>query len=152
MCPANEVMTYHTTNRDGYREYKSNPAKCAQCPYLAQCTASKDHVKQVTRHIWADYLEHVEENRYTYGVREWYELRKETTERTFAQAKELHSFRYTQMYGKARMEMKAVLTFACINLRKLAKRRWRIRLNRVMTVLSFLIFPISSKNPTCVAA
>jgi len=152
LCPANEVLIYHTTNRDGYREYKSDPAKCAQCPYLSQCTASKDHVKMVTRLVWADYLEHVEENRYTYGIREWYELRKETTELDFAQAKELHGFRYTQMYGKAQMEMKAALTFACINLRKLAKKRWRTRLNRVMTVLSALLFFKSSKNPTCAAA
>jgi len=34
---------------------------------------------------------------------------------------ENHGFRYTQMYGKARMEMKVGLTFACMNLKKLAK-------------------------------
>ncbi len=77
LCPADEVLTYRTTNRDGYREYKSDPSKCAHCPYLSQCTASKDHVKLMTRHIWAEYLEHAEENRYTHGIREWYELRKE---------------------------------------------------------------------------
>ncbi|WP_418630884.1 hypothetical protein, partial [Waltera sp.] len=36
-------------------------------------------------------------------------------------AKENHGFRYTQMIGKARMEMKVGLTFACMNLKKLAK-------------------------------
>ena len=36
-------------------------------------------------------------------------------------AKENHNFRYTQMYGKARMQMKVGLTFACMNLKKLAK-------------------------------
>ena len=35
--------------------------------------------------------------------------------------KEQHGFRYTQYVGKARMEMKAGLTFACMNLKKLAK-------------------------------
>ena len=34
---------------------------------------------------------------------------------------EQHGFRYTQYIGKARMEMKAGLTFACMNLKKLAK-------------------------------
>ena len=34
---------------------------------------------------------------------------------------EQHGFRYTQYKGKARMEMKAGLTFACMNLKKLAK-------------------------------
>ena len=50
-----------------------------------------------------------------------YKKRKETIERIFGTAKEYHGFRYTQMYGKARMEMKAGLTFACMNLKKLAK-------------------------------
>ena len=44
----------------------------------------------------ADALEEAEENRYTYGIREYYKLRKETIERDFALAKELHGFRYTQ--------------------------------------------------------
>ena len=30
-------------------------------------------------------------------------------------------FRYTQQYGKARMEMKVGLTYACMNLKKLAR-------------------------------
>ena len=50
-----------------------------------------------------------------------YQLRKETIERIFGTAKEQHGFRYTQYVGKARMEMKAGLTFACMNLKKLAK-------------------------------
>ena len=50
-----------------------------------------------------------------------YRLRKETIERLFGTAKENHGFRYTQMYGKARMEMKVGLTYACLNLKKLAK-------------------------------
>jgi len=36
-------------------------------------------------------------------------------------AKEAHGFRYTQQYGKARMEMKVGLTYACMNLKKLAR-------------------------------
>ena len=54
-------------------------------------------------------------------MKEVYGRRKETIERIFATAKENHGFRYTQMYGKARMEMKVGLTFACMNLKKLAK-------------------------------
>lgn len=127
ICPANEILSYHTTNRDGYKEYCSDPKICKHCPHLAQCTACRTHIKTVTRHVWAEYIEQADENRYTYGIRQWYPLRKETIERDFAQAKELHGFRYTQMYGKVRMEMKSALTFACINLKKLAKKRWMDR-------------------------
>lgn len=55
------------------------------------------------------------------GMKDLYALRKETIERLFDTAKENHGFRYTQMYGKTRMEMKVGLTFACMNLKKLAK-------------------------------
>ena len=41
--------------------------------------------------------------------------------RLFGTAKEHHGFRYTQMVGKAKMETKVGLTFACLNLKKLAK-------------------------------
>ncbi len=119
ICPNNQVLNYSTTNRDGYREYKSCGSTCADCPYLAQCTNSRNHVKVVTQHIWDGYMERAEELRCTLGMKELYSHRKETIERIFGTAKENHGFRYTQMYGKARMEMKAGLTFACMNLKKL---------------------------------
>jgi len=127
ICPNNELLSYSTTNREGYREYKSDPCRCVNCPYLAKCTESQNHTKIITRHIWAEYVEQAEENRDTYGIREYYDYRKETIERVFAAAKEFHGFRYTQQFGKARMEVKAALTFACINLKKLAKKRWKTR-------------------------
>ena len=121
ICPNNQVLAYRTTNREGYREYKSCGQICENCPYLEQCTHSKDHVKLVTRHVWEDYMETCEDIRYTDGMKELYSHRKETIERIFGTAKENHGFRYTQMYGKARMTMKVALTFACMNLKKLAK-------------------------------
>ena len=65
-------------------------------------------------------MEMCEEIRHIIGNKEKYQKRKETIERLFGTAKENHGFRYTQMYGKARMEMKVGLTFACMNLKKLA--------------------------------
>ena len=125
ICPNNQVLKYSTTNRDGYREYKSCGGQCAGCPYLSQCTESKNHVKTVTRHIWEDYMEQCEDIRHTSGMSDLYKLRQETIERIFGTAKENHGFRYTQMFGKAQMEMKAGLTFACMNLKKLAKMKQR---------------------------
>ena len=89
------------------------------------CTASKDHIKVVTRHIWEPYLEQCEDIRYTIGMSDLYKLRKETIERLFGTAKENHGFRYTQLKGKAKMEMKVGLTYACLNLKKLARMKQR---------------------------
>lgn len=121
ICPNDQHLEYSTTNRDGYREYKSNGHICKGCPYLSQCTNSQNHVKVFTRHIWEDYMETCEDIRHTLGMKELYKKRKETIERLFGTAKENHGFRYTQMYGKARMEMKVGMTFACLNLKKLAR-------------------------------
>lgn len=121
ICPNNCTLEYSTTNRDGYREYKSYGKICEACPYLEQCTLSKNHVKVITRHVWEDYIEKCEDIRHTSGMKELYAQRKQTIERIFGTAKENHGFRYTQMIGKARMEMKAGLTYACMNLKKLAK-------------------------------
>lgn len=102
-----QILTYRTTNREGYREYKSDKNICKTCPYLSRCTESKEHEKQISRHIWEEYLETSEDIRYTLGNKEIYMLRKETIERLFGSAKERHGFRYMQYIGKARMNMKA---------------------------------------------
>ena len=134
ICPENQVLSYSTTNRDGYREYKSRGYICCNCPQKSKCTESKDHVKVVTQHVWERYIEKAEDIRHTLGNKEIYQKRKETIERIFGTAKEHHGFRYTQYIGKARIEMKAGLTFACMNLKKLAK----ILVMRNRKLLSFI--------------
>jgi transposase len=120
LCPENKTISYSTTNREGYKEYKSNNNYCSTCPSLSRCTHSKNHVKVVTRHVWEEYIEEVEDIRHQIDSKETYNKRKETIERIFGDAKENHGMRYTHYIGKARMKMKIGLTFACINLKKLA--------------------------------
>lgn len=91
-------------------------------------------MKLVTQHVWERYIEKAEDIRHTLGNKEIYQKRKETIERIFGTAKEHHGFRYTQYIGKARIEMKAGLTFACMNLKKLAK----ILVMRNRKLLSFI--------------
>ena len=121
ICPNDQILSYRTTNRDGYREYKSDPKVCESCPYLSQCTKSKLHQKTVVRHVWEDYLEQCEDIRQTNGMKDIYDKRKQTIERIFGTAKEHHGMRYTQMIGKAKMSMKVGLTFACMNMKKLVR-------------------------------
>lgn len=141
LCPANKILKYSTTNRDGYKEYKSNPDDCVSCPYLEKCTLSKNHQKMVTRHVWEEYMEICEDIRYTLGNKEIYEKRKETIERIFGTAKERHGMRYTNMVGKARMEMKVGLTYLCMNLKKLAKMKERYGLLRSLKKHLSMLFP-----------
>lgn len=82
-------------------------------------------------------MEMCEDIRQTIGMKDLYSQRKQTIERLFGTAKENHGFRYTQMFGKARMEMKAGLTFTCLNLKKLAKII-QIREDKYKEILLFL--------------
>ena len=130
ICPQGKLLKYKTTDREGYRQYKSDTNDCKNCPNIDRCTHSKNKQKVVTRHIWQDYLDISEEYRYTSQGKKEYARRKETIERQFGSAKEYHSFRYTNMKGKAKMDMKAALTFACLNMKKLALMMYRIDPNK----------------------
>ena len=103
--PNNKILKYSTTNRDGYREYKSNPSDCKSCEHLNLCTNSKNKQKLVTRHIWQNYLEEADHLRYKPYVKKVYSKRKETIERVFAGAKEKHSMRYTKLRGLSKIDM-----------------------------------------------
>jgi hypothetical protein len=65
------VLTYATTDRNGYRHYKSDPAICRTCPLLASCTT-------ITRHVWRDARERTDANRLTSWGKAIYKRRKET--------------------------------------------------------------------------
>ena len=120
ICPEYQPLKYSTTNRDGYREYKSDPQICVNCPTRQLCTRSKACQKTVTRHIWKDYEELADNARYTPQYRDLYAKRKETIERVFADAKEKHAMRYTQYRGLAQVAKWVRLKFAAMNLKKLA--------------------------------
>jgi len=152
VCPDNQVLNYSTTNRDGYRECKSDPKVRANCPMLAQCTESKVCQKLVTRHVWDDNMGLAEDYRHTPENKEIYDRRKETIERVFADAKEKHGMRYTRLRGLQKVSMQVTLTFACMNLKKLA--RWK-RKNRPKAAISGLFYRLFAclyeKSAPCVA-
>jgi transposase len=125
LCPNHQVLTYSTTNRKGLREYKSNPMICQECPFLSQCTQSKNHIKVVIRHIWQGYYEEAEHLRHTQENKEIYARRKETIERVFADMKEKHGLRWTAYRGLEKVSMQAMLVCAAMNLKKLATWLWR---------------------------
>ena len=122
ICPQIKLLEYVTTNRNGYREYKSDPKDCESCPFLSRCTQSGNHQKTVTRHIWEAYKEEVNELRYTPEWKEIYPQRKETIERVFADSKEQHNLRYTRLRGLMKNEHQVSLIFAFHNLKRMA--RW----------------------------
>ncbi len=133
ICPEYKALHYATTNREGYREYKSRSYICEKCPTRHLCTESKSCEKTVTRHVWQDYIELAEDARYTPKYQELYDRRKETIERVFADAKEKHAMRYTHYRGLTQVTNWVKLKFATMNLKKMAGWKWK-------SFLSFLCY------------
>lgn len=125
ICPEYKLLHYATTNRDGYREYKSRSYICVNCPTKALCTSNAKNEKLVARHIWNDFVEMAEDARHTKEYRELYKLRQEKIERVFADAKEKHGMRYTPYRGLAQVTNWVKLKYAAMNLKKLAVWKWR---------------------------
>lgn len=128
ICPEYKILHYATTNKDGYREYKSRSYVCEHCPTRDLCTASAKMEKTVSKHVWADFVELAEDARHTPEYRDLYKLRQEKIERVFADAKEKHSMRYTQYRGLAQVTNWVKLKFAAMNLKKLAMWKWKASL------------------------
>lgn len=126
ICPNGQAMKYSTTNRDGYREYKSNAKECVNCDWRTMCTTSKSCQKTVQRHLWAEYVEIAEDIRKTDLGKSSYILRSQTIKRVFADAKEKHAMRYTQHRGLPNVTNWVKLKFACMNLKKLSTWSWDI--------------------------
>ena len=124
ICPNNQVLSYATTNRDGYREFKSKGYICEKCPFRNSCTENSKFEKTVEKHLWLNYLETVEDIRHTPEYKELYERRKETIERVFADAKEKYAMRYTYYRGLSQVTNWVRLKFAAMNLKKYAVHRW----------------------------
>jgi transposase len=125
ICPQGQILKYSTTTKDGKRQYFSNPLECQNCPLLSVCTQSKEHKKLIERHVWAQYLEEADHLRHTQENKSIYAKRKETIERVFADAKEKHGMRWTTLRGLKKLSMQAMLTFAAMNLKKMANWTWR---------------------------
>jgi hypothetical protein len=117
VCPNGQLLTYRPPNRLGYRE----ASQCANCPSKAQCTQSANGIKVVTRHVWQHFKKSIDANRLTNKGKELYKRRKETVERSFADAKELHGHRYARFRGLAKVKAQALLAAACQNMKKMAR-------------------------------
>jgi len=120
LCPEGQVLNYSTTNREGFHEYKSNSSVCSQCPQLNECTRSRNHVKVITRHVWEAHKENVDDQRLTPKGKRIYKRRKETVERSFADAKELHGHRYARLRGIAKVQEQCLMAACAQNIKKIA--------------------------------
>ncbi len=134
-CPQGELLIYKTTSREGYRHYHSNPQICQSCPKLKDCTQSQQTQKVVTRHVWEASKERANEIRLSKWGKKVYARRKETVERSFADAKQHHGHRYARFRGLMKVQMQCLLAAAAQNMKKMALLALLRRLLRAIKAL-----------------
>jgi transposase len=120
LCPNGQLLPYRTTNREGYRQYHSDPGRCSNCPVRQKCTRSANATKVVTRHVWEASRERIDQHRLNRVGKRIYKRRKETVERSFADAKQLHGHRYARMRGLSKVQQQCLLAATAQNIKKIA--------------------------------
>ena len=120
ICPNGQLLSYRTTNRQGYRQYHSDPEQCRNCPVRDKCTQSSHATKVLTRHVWESSRERTDQHRLSRVGKRIYKRRKETVERSFADAKQLHGHRYARFRGLARVQQQCLLAATAQNIKKIA--------------------------------
>ena len=119
-CPNGQLLAYVTTNRLGYRQYSSDPNVCRTCPLLASCVSNTKAVRNISRHVWQDARDATDARRLTPWGKAIYNRRKETVERSFADAKQLHGHRYARFRSLIRVQVQCLLAAAVQNMKKIA--------------------------------
>ena len=141
VCPQGEYLHYKTTARNGYKEYISNYNKCSKCKLLKKCTEDKNKVKPIYRHVWEEDKEKIDSHRLTFKGKQIYKKRKETVERSFADAKQLHGYRYARLRSVLGVEFQGLMTAICQNMKKIAyfieKGKKRVNVGVVEAIFTF---------------
>ncbi len=129
-------MTYNTTNRSGYKEYKSCGEHCAECQCLSKCTENKDHVKLITRHVWEEYMEVVEDIRHTIGNRQIYQLKR--NHRTDLRYSERTAWISIYTVCRKSTDGNESRAYLCMHeFEKTGKRFWKTRLEHSQIFVDF---------------
>ncbi|WP_347860729.1 IS1182 family transposase [Salimicrobium sp. PL1-032A] len=119
-CPMGCKLSYVTTDRQGYRQYKSRPEDCQGCPLRGDCFSAKADRRTITRHVWEEEKEKLKANKRTATGKRLYKSRSWTVERSFADAKERHGYRYARGRGHTCVQEQAYMTATAQNIKKIA--------------------------------
>lgn len=121
VCPAGKELAYATTNRSGFKEYRSDAEICKSCPLQGTCIPGASNRRTVQRHIWEEAKEQVALNGQSEIGKVLYRLRSQTIERSFADAKVLHVLRRCRFRGKEKVQEQALMTAVAQNIKKIAR-------------------------------
>ena len=99
ICPETGVILPYTgrIDRNGYKYYSSKQS-CAGCPHISECCKTQGY-RVIRRLICEEINENARARRLSDEGKELYKLRKEKIERSFADSKNNHGYRYAMYKG-----------------------------------------------------
>lgn len=122
ICPKTGIVLPYTgkVDRNGYKWY-SNKENCKGCPYINEC-CKKQGYRIIRRLICEELNENARNRRLSEQGKEIYKLRKEKIERSFADSKNNHGYRYAMYRGIEKNQNYTWLICAAQNMKNIAKK------------------------------
>lgn len=118
VCPIGHLLPLRNVDKLGYKHYFDSN-QCAGCPMLMSC-AGKSKRKEIRRHVKQEVYERARERRLSEHGKSLYARRKTTVERSFADSKQNHGYRYATHRGLTKVQDHAWLSCAAQNMKKMA--------------------------------
>ena len=155
ICPETGVILPYTgrIDRNGYKYY-SDRENCKCCSEIDGCCKSQGY-RITRRHIEEELNENARERRLSERGKELYKLRKEKIERSFADSKQNHGYRYAMYKGIEKNQNYTWLICAAQNMKNIVNKitksikKYAINgtklFNSLKNIFDNLIFVIFSK-------
>ena len=118
VCPIGCILPMRNIDKMGYKHY-FDKKQCEGCPMLMTC-AGKSNRKEIRRHVKQSVYDRARERRLSDHGKKLYIRRKTTVERSFADSKQNHGYRYATHRGLAKVQSYAWLSCAAQNMKKMA--------------------------------
>ena len=120
ICPKTGVILPYTgkIDRNGYKYYSSKE-NCTGCPHIKECCVKKGY-RVLTRIICEELNEKSRERRLSERGKAMYKIRKEKVERSFADSKNNHAYRYAMYKGIEKNQNYTWLICAAQNMKNIA--------------------------------
>ncbi len=126
VCPETGAILEYTgrIDRNGYKYYASKE-NCENCPEKEGCCNKKEY-RSITRHICEELNEEMRERRLSERGKELYKQRKEKIERSFADSKQNHGYRYAMYKGIEKNQNYTWLICAAQNMKNIAQKLTKV--------------------------
>ena len=126
VCPETGAILEYTgrIDRNGYKYYSSKE-NCENCPQKKGCCNKKEY-RTITRHICEELNEEMRERRVSERGKELYKQRKEKIERSFADSKQNHGYRYAMYKGIEKNQNYTWLICAAQNMKNIVQKLTKV--------------------------